>query len=249
MPKKKKRSAKRLKAFADISSKRWKKTAQEPVVSSPEPESTKEGEDAYVVPSEALVRTMFDFYNKRIVQTRSVPKNEAAEGDPGPEPDLIDLSDTSDEEEDSDSEGEIVDGPYVRVVVNGESVPKRLRVKKRWQRARQSRAVGRKNLKESALAGMRTRGKNGGMKKAINIPSERERNRVMNQDRAQTKREKTAAKREHEKNVALAAQKVLENALKKTSLEERVGVVYDVQRGERMVRCWCRFFFLLSILS
>ena len=70
MPKKK-RSVKQLKVFDSISSKRWEKTAQEPVVSSPEPESIKEGEDAYVAPFEVLVRTIFDFYNKRLLQLLS----------------------------------------------------------------------------------------------------------------------------------------------------------------------------------
>ena len=54
-----------------------------------------------------------------------------AEEDPGPVPDLAELSDSNDDEEDFENDNKIADGPYVCVVVNSEDVPQRLRIKKR----------------------------------------------------------------------------------------------------------------------
>ena len=150
-----------------MSSKRWKKSesdAESKPQKEPQPKAQKE-EDAYVPKPEALVRTMFDFFQKKVEQNLS--SVDKAEEDPGPVPDLAELSDSSDDEEDFESDNEIADGPYVRVVVNSEDVPQRLRIKKRWQRARKSRAVGNRNLNETVLSGTRPRGTNGGMKRRV----------------------------------------------------------------------------------
>ena len=63
----------------------------------------------------------------------------------------------------------------------------------------------------------------------------------MNVDRVQTKRARVAEKCDRDKNIAVASKKVLDQDLKGSTLEECVGVVYDVQRGERMVSCFLNF--------
>ena len=90
------------------------------------------------------------------------------------------------------------------------------------------------------LSGYRARGYNGGRSGPINIMSVRERNREMNAERVQTAKQLAKRNRERRITVAVQAKNILEEALKKNSLEERIAVIYNVQRGERMVgSCVC----------
>ena len=88
------------------------------------------------------------------------------------------------------------------------------------------------------LSGYRARGYNGSG--PINIMSVRKRNREMNAERVQTAKQLAKRNRERRITVAVQAKNILEEALKKNSLEERIAVIYNVQRGERMVgSCVC----------
>ena len=142
------------------------------------------------------------------------------------------ISEVKSEETNTDTEYE--GGISVRIICNDEVLPV-LRLKKRWQHSRKSRLHGKQCLNETTMAGTRSRGKNGGMRPVVHVRSQRQINRDWNMRRILSNRQKTREKQRNKQEQSLEAQRILETALKKSSLSARVKHVYDVQRHERMV--------------
>ena len=236
-----------------------------------ESESDSTDSSAFKPDKEALVRTMFDFYdtlieaknhngnvscgtkvrvvcNGKIVDRRGHLKSDWQEsliksktcandqvGDQ--EATLLEQTPKCKTLNKRNRNEDVCNGPKVRVLCNGKVISQRRHLKKNWSRSRKSRVYGNKSLNETVLSGTLPRGRNGGIRPAVHVPvlSRRQINRVMNMDRVNSKRQQTRDRQRLKREQIAKAQKVLETALGKSSLSQRVAHVYDVQQGERMV--------------
>ena len=219
-------------------SKRYKKTeGLKPRTSSAShPETTHnsdsdaDSEDSAYKPSkEELTRKILDYFSPVRPESRDLQQKitDQIEAESSPQ-----ISEVKSEETNTDTEYE--GGISVRIICNDEVLPV-LRLKQRWQHSRKSRLHGKQCLNETTMAGTRSRGKNGGMRPVVHVRSQRQINRDWNMRRILSNRQKTREKQRNKQEQSLEAQRILETALKKSSLSARVKHVYDVQRHERMV--------------
>lgn len=231
-------------------------------------------DSAFKPDKEALVRTMFDFYDaliedkkhngkvscgtkvrvvcngkvvdrrghlksnwqESLIKSKTCANDKVSSGQVGGQDTVVaQTPDECDVLTTNTNEDVYHDGPKVRVLCNGKVISRRRHLKKNWNRSRKSRVHGKESLSETVLSGTLPRGRNGGMRPVVHVVPERQRNRSMNMDRVNSNRQQTRERQRLKREQVVRAQIVLETALKKSSLSQRVAHVYDVQQGERMV--------------
>lgn len=228
---------------------------QNVVKTDPSSESEQDSTDSAFIPEkEDLIRSMFDFFDAHFAEGKKLESvgnrtRAKVEVKPAQQPAQQPVQQSAQQpvESASGDDDDVTTGTKVRLVVNGEVMNKPCYLKTRWQHSRKSRARAPQNLNETVLTGARPRGRNGGMRPVVNIPSAREKNREMNMDRVQSRRAATREKRRQKHEQSVKAERILQVALRKSSLAARVGHVYEVQQGERMVCKLSMFKFCMTL--
>ena len=184
-------------------------------------------EDTYVPDADVIedlrTRKISDFF-KPVVPTA----NKSASEEP---PRLLELDADTDDSEDEDTKN--LDDPNNKPL-----------------RRRSLRSTQRKCLSEAALTGAQPRGRKGGRKPTVNIPSARQLNREVNAGRVQRTRAQVEARRVRIKEECEEARTKLLESLQFLTLRGRVEATYNCADDEKLVcTYWSVIYVYATLLS